>query len=43
MPVDTIMWEGGIDGKIKLIDQTLLPGEFKYIYCEDLPCIWQAI
>ncbi len=43
MPVDTIVWEGGIDGRIKLIDQTLLPNEFKYIYCEDLLCIWQAI
>ncbi len=43
MPVDTIMWEGGINGRIKLIDQTLLPREFKFIYCEDLPTICEAI
>ncbi|HLG29627.1 MAG TPA: S-methyl-5-thioribose-1-phosphate isomerase, partial [Candidatus Brocadiales bacterium] len=43
MPVDTIVWEGDIRGRIKLIDQTLLPNEFKFIYCEDLPSIWQAI
>lgn len=43
MPVDTIVWEGDIRGRIKLIDQTLLPNELKFIYCEDLPCIWQAI
>lgn len=43
MPVDTIIWEGDINGRIKLIDQTLLPNELKFIYCEDLPSIWQAI
>ncbi|MGR3310379.1 MAG: S-methyl-5-thioribose-1-phosphate isomerase [Candidatus Brocadiales bacterium] len=43
MPVDTIMWEGDINGRIKLIDQTLLPREFKFIYCEDLPTICAAI
>ena len=40
MAVSTIEWE---DGRIKLIDQTLLPNEFKQIYCEDLPTIWEAI
>jgi methylthioribose-1-phosphate isomerase len=43
MPVDTITWEGDVNGRIKLIDQTLLPGELRFIYCEDLPTIWQAI
>ncbi len=40
MAVSTIEWE---DGRIKLIDQTLLPNEFKQIYCDDLPTIWEAI
>lgn len=40
MAISTIEWE---DGRIKLIDQTLLPNEFKQIYCDDLPSIWEAI
>ena len=40
MAFSTIEWA---DDKIKLIDQTLLPNEFKHIYCEDLPSIWEAI
>ena len=40
MAISTIEWA---DGKIKLIDQTLLPNEFKQIYCEDLPTVWEAI
>ncbi len=43
MPVPTIEWEGGVDGRIRLIDQTLLPVEFKQIYCEDVESVWQAI
>lgn len=31
------------DDKIVLIDQTLLPGEFKYIECTDIECISEAI
>lgn len=31
------------DGKVVLIDQTLLPGEVKYIECEDIECIAEAI
>lgn len=40
MAFSTIEWD---NGRIKLIDQTLLPNEFKYIYCEDLQSIWEAI
>nr|CAJ73891.1 conserved hypothetical protein [Candidatus Kuenenia stuttgartiensis] len=36
-------WEGNIEGRVRLIDQTLLPAEIKYIYCEDLKSIWRAI
>jgi methylthioribose-1-phosphate isomerase len=31
------------DGKVVLIDQTLLPGELKYIECTDVECIAEAI
>ena len=40
MAVSTIEW---VDGRIRMIDQTLLPNEFKQIYCEDLPSTWEAI
>jgi methylthioribose-1-phosphate isomerase len=43
MPLPTIEWEGDINGRIKLIDQTLLPLELKYVYCEDIKSIWHAI
>ena len=43
MPVETIRWEGDVDGHIELIDQTLLPVEFKYIDCTTLDGIWEAI
>jgi methylthioribose-1-phosphate isomerase len=31
------------DGKVVLIDQTLLPGELKFIQCEDIECVAEAI
>ncbi|MCZ6677302.1 MAG: S-methyl-5-thioribose-1-phosphate isomerase [Candidatus Poribacteria bacterium] len=40
MPVPTIEW---VDGRIRLIDQTLLPNEFKQIYCDDVESVWEAI
>lgn len=36
----TIEWA---KGSIKLIDQTLLPHQLKYIYCRDIKTLWQAI
>jgi len=43
VPLPTIEWIGEIDGKIKLIDQTLLPNELKYVYCDDKESIYHAI
>ncbi len=40
MPVETIKWE---DGRVKLIDQTLLPHRFKYLVCRDVKTLWNAI
>jgi len=38
--VETVKW---VNGKIRLIDQTLLPLKFKYIYCADIKTLWKAI
>lgn len=40
MAVSTIEWE---NGRIRMIDQTLLPTEFKQIYCDDIASVWEAI
>ncbi len=40
MPVQTIAWKRN---KIRMVDQTLLPGKFKYIECNNLASLWQAI
>ena len=40
MPIPTIEWT---DGRIHLIDQTLLPNEFNQIYCDDVESVWEAI
>ncbi len=39
-PID---WVGGIDGYVDLIDQTLLPGECKFIECRSVEVIHDAI
>ncbi|MFN3467911.1 MAG: s-methyl-5-thioribose-1-phosphate isomerase, partial [Candidatus Brocadiales bacterium] len=43
MAIPTIEWEGGRDGRMKIIDQTLLPGKLEFIYCDDVKTVWQAI
>ncbi len=40
MPISTIEWH---EGKVRLIDQTLLPNELKYIECNTVEEIWEAI
>ncbi|MBF0569294.1 MAG: S-methyl-5-thioribose-1-phosphate isomerase [Candidatus Omnitrophica bacterium] len=40
MPVDTIQWTGK---SVRIIDQTLLPGQLKYIDCRDVKTLWIAI
>lgn len=40
MPVETVIWEGG---RMQIVDQTLLPGEFKYIFCDTVEDVWEAI
>ena len=43
MPVPTIEWLGDVDGRVRLIDQTLLPTEFRQIECTDVGGVWEAI
>src|SRR5260370_5226327 len=39
----TIEWLGGIDGSIRIIDQTLLPTELRYIDLRTVEQVWEAI
>ena len=41
--IPTLRWIGGIDGHLRLIDQTRLPTEFVEIECRDVPAVWEAI
>lgn len=41
--VDTLHWVGDADGHLAMIDQTLLPGEFKELACRDVETVWEAI
>jgi methylthioribose-1-phosphate isomerase len=40
MPVETIAWK---NGKIRYIDQTLLPGRVRFVDCASVPRLWRAI
>ncbi|TWT48384.1 S-methyl-5-thioribose-1-phosphate isomerase [Botrimarina hoheduenensis] len=42
-PANPLSWTGGADGFLTLLDQTLLPGETRYINCETVEEVWQAI
>lgn len=39
----TLRWQGGPDGNLLLIDQTLLPLELKEIECATIEQVWEAI
>ena len=43
MPLPTIQWQGGLDGHVRLIDQTLLPAELRHIDCTNAETLWEAI
>jgi methylthioribose-1-phosphate isomerase len=43
-PLETVGWIGdALTGHLRLIDQTLLPGEFVQIDCRTVPRVWEAI
>ena len=41
--MQTLHWVGGVDGHLRMIDQTLLPVEFKEIDCRNVESVWEAI
>jgi len=43
MSANTIEWIGGVDGHIRMIDQTLLPLELVLIDCGTVQEVWDAI
>ncbi len=43
MPEPTVRWVGGLDGRMEIIDQTLLPTEFKFIPLATVEEVWEAI
>jgi len=43
VPVKTIEWIGDIEGFPRIIDQTVLPGEFRTKDCKTVEEVWEAI
>src|SRR5688500_17686513 len=43
MPVATIAWEGGRPGHVRLIDQTVLPGELVVLEIHTVEAMFDAI
>jgi methylthioribose-1-phosphate isomerase len=41
--LQTLHWVGGVDGHLRIIDQTRLPAEFAEIDCRDVQSVWQAV
>ena len=41
--LQTLHWLGGVDGHLRLIDQTRLPVELVEIDCRDVEAVWEAI
>ncbi len=39
----TLSWQGGVSGCLRMIDQTLLPTEFREIDCTTVQQVWEAI
>ncbi len=39
----TIEWVGNLDGHIRMVDQTRLPGELVFLECHDVDTLWEAI
>src|SRR5687768_1790158 len=39
----TLRWIGGADGRLRLLDQTLLPAECREIECATADDVWHAI
>ncbi len=42
-PIEPVRWIGGLDGWLRMIDQTRLPAELVEIDCRDVDTLWEAI
>lgn len=42
-PPPTVAWENGVDGALRMLDQTLLPLEEREITCRTVEDVWEAI
>ncbi len=38
-----IDWIGGVDGTLRMLDQTKLPTEILFIDCQDVETVWEGI
>lgn len=43
MPVETVAWRGGIDGTLRIIDQTRLPERLRIVPIRSVKRLWDAI
>ncbi len=43
MAIETIKWVGEVNGCVEMIDQTMLPNEFRVITVDDIKDMWRAI
>ena len=41
--METLLWQGDVDGHLRMIDQTRLPGEFVEFDCHRVQDVWEAI
>src|SRR5579871_3993459 len=39
----TLSWQGDVTGTLRMIDQTLLPAEYREIECDTVEKVWEAI
>jgi methylthioribose-1-phosphate isomerase len=42
-PYRAVEWIGGVDGHLRLLDQTLLPAQVEYRDCRTVEDVWEAI
>ncbi|MBW7904411.1 MAG: S-methyl-5-thioribose-1-phosphate isomerase [Phycisphaerae bacterium] len=40
---ETIAWRGGADGRLTILDQTLLPHAVRHVVCDTAEQVWEAI
>jgi methylthioribose-1-phosphate isomerase len=42
-PAPTLAWVGGVEGRLEIIDQTVLPGRFRVLRVRDARSLWRDI